>query len=549
MADALTFHAFEIESEVDVSQTSVKDEVLDIKVTPNRGHDCLSHRGIAKELSAILNIPLAHDPFEQKPVLEPKTDAVPVSIESELCRRYVAGVIKGAKVGPSPKWLRERLEAIGARSINNIVDATNFVMFNIGQPLHAFDASKVRGGIRVRLDGSRLVIADDSGAIAHAGIKGGDATRISDTTVDIILESANFDGVSVRKTAQALKLRTDASQRFEQDISPELAIYGAQAGAEMILKLAGGELAGFIDIYPKPQEQKRVSVTLEKINKVLGTSLSEGEVLGALRRLGLAFTGKFEVAAPFERLDLEIPEDLIEEVARIVGYDKISAELLPNFSKQPEVNANFYAAEKMREELTSDGYSEVYTSVFADTGKRVVANKVDGTRPYLRNNLIPGLKDALERNRRNKDLLGLKEIKLFEIGTVWKNGNEETVIGTADEKEIKEKPLMPMPAEKYDDLPLSQAARYRPFSKYPYIVRDIAFWTDEKTDAEKIIQEQAGPLMVKISLFDKFEKGGKISLAYRLVFQSFERTLIEQEVNEIIQKISHYLGDKGFEIR
>ncbi|KKW35357.1 MAG: Phenylalanine-tRNA ligase beta subunit [Candidatus Adlerbacteria bacterium GW2011_GWA1_54_10] len=435
IVDALTFHAFEIESVEKVAA----DDVLDVKVTPNRGHDCLCHRGIAKELSAILNIPLTHDPLSGKSDLPAGKSDLPVSvsIKSDLCRRYIAVLVRGVKVGPSPKWLRERLEAVGARSINNIVDATNFVMLNIGQPLHAFDISKIKSqnskvNIEVREENGRLMITDGHAdkVLGVAGVKGGPESLITESTTDVILESANFDGISVRKTSAALKLRTDASQRFEQGIPPELAGFGALCGAEMIQNLAGGEIAGFVDVYPRPQERRIVSVTLEKINKVLGTDLSEKEVSDAFARLGLKSEGNFTVRVPFERLDLEIPEDLIEEVARIVGYDKIPALPLepdPSLGKPP-VNPNFYAAEKTRDELMSQGYSEVYTSVFAERGERAVLNKVGGGKPYLRDGLIPGLRDALERNSRHKDILGLKKIKLFEIGTVWKDGEEKIAL-------------------------------------------------------------------------------------------------------------------------
>src|SRR3989338_505739 len=244
LADALTFHAFEIDSIEQVegsrtSLTSLTDWVLDVKVTPNRGHDCLSHRGIAKELSAILKIPLVNDPLSSRSDLLPKTTEVTVDIQrTVLCKRYIAGYIKGVTVGPSPQWLKARLEAVGQRSINNVVDATNFVMFNTGQPLHAFDAGKLGSlalGVRLAKDGevmealdkkkytlkdSMLVITAGDEPVGIAGVKGGMPAAIDESTKDIVIESANFDGVSVRKTAAALKLRTDASTRFEQVISP-----------------------------------------------------------------------------------------------------------------------------------------------------------------------------------------------------------------------------------------------------------------------------------------------------------------------------------------
>src|SRR3989344_2361188 len=361
LADALTFHAFEIDGIEKLSHpmTEFGDEVLDVKVTPNRGHDALSHRGIAKELSAILKLLLANDPFVLRPLLAPVTTDVSVELDSKLCKRYIAGYIKGVKVGPSPEWLKQRLEAVGQRSINNVVDATNFVMFNMGQPLHAFDAGKLGSlniGVRAAKDGevmvaldkkeytlnsSMLVVTAADAPVGIAGVKGGMPAAIDETTKDIVIESANFDGVSVRKTAQALKLRTDASARFEQVLSPEVAAHGMQAVAALIQELAGGELRGFVDVYPEPQKPAFASVTVEKVNAVLGTALTGADIADAFARLGFAYkeeAGVFEVQAPFERLDITIPEDLIEEVARVVGYDKIPATPLPAFSGEVEVN-------------------------------------------------------------------------------------------------------------------------------------------------------------------------------------------------------------------
>src|SRR3989344_3440989 len=229
LGDALTFHAFEIES--------VENEILDVKVTPNRGHDCLSHRGIAKELSAILQLPMKSDPLRHPPTLAPDTEAITVSVEEPaLCPRFSGCLIKNVRVGPSPEWLRKHLESIGQKSINNIVDATNFVMFDLGQPLHAFDAGKLsqksgaraltvrkarKGEMLTGLDDREyaltpemLVIANSSdGSVSSlAGIKGGKQTGIDSATTEIFLEAANWDGVCIRKNSQALKLRTHGSQ-------------------------------------------------------------------------------------------------------------------------------------------------------------------------------------------------------------------------------------------------------------------------------------------------------------------------------------------------
>ena len=581
LSDALTFHAFEIES--------VVNGVLDVKVTPNRGHDCLSHRGIAKEISAILNIPMKDDPLRVPISLEPIIDTVTITIkESALCSRYIAGYIRGVEVKPSPDWLKNVLEAIGQKSVNNIVDATNFVMFNIGQPLHVFDALNLAQGgdskkIVIRralkdepitsldnrqyaLSDSDLIIADGltGQPIGIAGVKGEILTSVKNSTRDIVVESASFDGASVRKTAQKLKLRTDASQRFEQGISPELAAYGMRAVTDLILKVAGGELVGFADEYPVPQSEKQVAVSVSQINRILGTLLTEKDIADAFTRLGLPYKlreasprGVFEVAVPFERLDLVIPEDLVEEVARIEGYDKIPSAELPALSNDPEISGNYYAEETIREDLISKGYSEVYSSVFAEKGEREVLNKVGGEKPFLRWNLTYGLKEALERNSRNKDLLGLKEVKLFEIGTIWEAGKEEIVVGTVGEKEkATQTPLSKLkqgaPAPQYESYPISNTEHYRPFSKYPFIVRDIALWVPAGTESGTVlaaIRKEPGTLLVRSELFDTFEKAGKISYAFRLIFQSFEKTLTDGEANAVMENVYKEAKKRGWEVR
>jgi phenylalanyl-tRNA synthetase beta chain len=577
LAEALTFHAFEIDGIESVGD----DRVLDVKVTPNRGHDCLCHLGIARELAAILKLEMSASTAVFNSVLPNALGGVvSVRVDTPLCSRYIAAYIKGVKVSQSPEWLKNRLEAIGQRSINNVVDATNYVMFHLGQPLHAFDAGKLleKNGafsVSVRaanlgekmlaldekeytLAPNNLVIADEhkGEAIGIAGVKGGMPAGITENTTDIILESANFDGVSVRKTAQSLKLRTDASSRFEQVISPELAGYGMNAVIKLILECASGEVVGMTDVYPKPQEKKEVSVTTNRVVQVLGNTFGEKEIKDAFDRLRFAYKQEgevFTVEVPPERLDLTIPEDLVEEVGRIIGYDHVPATPLPSSTNPVEVNQNFAASEQARERLVVDGYSEVFTSVFADVGERVVLNKVDGVRPYLRDSLVPGLADALKKNSLNKDRLGLKEVKLFEIGTVWRGGKEVTMLGTISEKApAQEEPLTSGGVMAYEKLPLSTVQKYQPFSRFPYIVRDVALWASSEVkeeNVEKIIGEAAGALCAKISLFDRFEKEGRVSFGFRLIFQSFDRTLTDGEVNVIMEKVYSVLTVQGFTIR
>jgi phenylalanyl-tRNA synthetase beta chain len=606
IADALTFHAFEIES--------IENDILDVKVTPNRGHDCLSYRGIAKELSAIMQLPMKIDPLRHVPDLNPGTDLVQVQIsEPSLCKRYVAGYIRGVSVGPSPEWLVKALESMGQRSINNIVDATNFVMFNLGQPLHAFDAARLQesGGtysINVRraragetmtaLDGkeytfteSMLLITDahTDMPVGIAGVKGGMPAGISETTKDIIIESANFDGVSVRKTAQALKLRTDASARFEQVISPELASYGMKAVVELILSLAQGEVAGFVDVYPVAVPKVQANVSTEQVNLILGTAFQAKDISGIFDRLGLAHAeagGVFNVTVPFERLDITSAEDLVEEVARIAGYEHVPEMALPVMPIVPEINKNFFYAERIREFLLSRGFSEIFTPVFTLVGEKMVLNKVDSDTPFLRRDLIGGLREALDKNVRNKDLFGLTQVRLFEIGTVWREGGESVWLGVAVEKikkaesaqdilttlgsqlgitiaptdvasEVLEIPLesviTALPAqESYEKLSSITDVRYEPFSRYPFIVRDIALWVPSGTTEEavlKTIRDAAGSMLVRSAAFDRFEKEGRISLAFRLVFQSFDKTLTDGDANERMASVNAAVQANGWEVR
>lgn len=575
LVHALTFHAFEI----DGVERHQDDDVLDVKVTPNRGHDALSHRGVAKELSAILKIPLKaeYDPLARPVDLSKKTEAVKVSIEDpNLCRRYIAGYITGVKVGPSPEWLKKSLEAIGQRSINNIVDATNLVMFNIGQPLHAFDAKKLSSlsiGVRRARDGetiesleaktytlksSMLLITAGDVPAGIAGVKGGMATGIDEGTTDIVVESANFDGPTTRRTAAALKLSTDASQRFQQVISPELAAYGMQQVVDIITQVAGGSVEGFVDEYPSPITNAPVRLHAALPGKALGTAIDKDAIRDAFARLGFVYVEEgddFVVAPPVERLDLQIPEDLVEEVGRIVGYEKVPGVELPPPEKQPEINQNFAAAERVRADLIAEGYSEIFTSIFADEGEVAVLNKVDSVRPFLRGNLTDGLTEALAKNKQNKDLLGLKEVKLFEIGTVWKGGAEEMKVGIVSEKKAaQEEPLAAYikKVTAYDELPRSQTERYRPFSKYPSITRDIAMWVPSGTKAEDVlavIQSHAGELLVRSDLFDTFQKGDKQSLAFRLVFQSFSETLTDGDANDRMESVYQAVKEKKWEVR
>lgn len=613
ISEALTFHAFEIEN----VERAGDDSVIDVKVTPNRGHDALSHRGIAKEISAILNFPLAKDPLREKAELTPPSKELTVAIENpQLCRRYSAAIIKGVAVKQSPVWLQRRLEALGQRPINNIVDATNFVMFNLGEPLHAFDMAHLaekkgkraifirnaaeeetietlEGVVRV-LTPTTLLIADgnDSKPLGIAGIKGGRAAEISEKTHNIIIEAANFSGVSIRKSAKALVLRTDASARFEHELSPELTPHALREVVTLILKIAGGGLEGYVDVYPQPQEERRVTMTLSHANKILGFSLSGSDVEDIFVRLGFSYEKsgeEFIVTPPFERLDIEIAEDLIEEVGRIKGYGDLPA-VIPEPMAVAEYNKTLYYTDKIRETLREAGFSEIFTSSFREKGFVAMLNAFASDKSHLRKDLKTNMEESLARNIHHVDLLGLSAVRVFEVGLVFPESGEELSLcvgaryhnskkqkgaddeataalaaagetlsvvlsGKAQEGIVEvnlDEVLKKLPAPShYEPHAETPKIRYQTFSSYPYIVRDIALWASKgsEKDIEAVIKKEAGTLLVRLGLFDVFEKDARTSYAYRLIFQSYEKTLQDSEVEPIMERMGNALKGKGFEVR
>jgi phenylalanyl-tRNA synthetase beta chain len=460
------------------------------------------------------------------------------------------------------------------------------VMLDLGQPLHAFDADKLKqeGGayaIGVRsakagekittltgdeygLTPERLLIVDANAdtAIGIAGVKGSKAAQIIDATTDIIVESANFDGTSVRRTAQALKLVTDASVRFQNRPSPELAAYGMQAVLELIQKVAGGEVAGVVDDYPKPVTPPPVSTTLSHINGLLGSNFITTEVQDAFRRLDLpcVTSGEvFTITPPFERTDLVIPEDLVEEVGRIIGYDRIEPAELPKIIGEPN-QARYRGVERMKDQLVEQGFTEVSTQSFTKKGDVYLANPLDQTKPALRTSLEENLTDALERAKRYAPLVlpPGEHPKLFEVGTVFpKSGEylELRMTETAWEGVPLHDNLSVAKLEEYGtgyEPKRYELGAYQPFSAYPFVLRDIALWSPVGTEPaviESAIRDSANELLVRLDQFDRFEKEGRVSYAFRLVFESPERTLTDEEVNGIMDKISAALTRKGYEIR
>jgi phenylalanyl-tRNA synthetase beta chain len=574
LADVFTYHLCEVEG----IEKKGDDTIFDLNILPNRAHDLLSHQGVARELAGQLGIKFT-DPTPKYKLPESKSTNLKIDVKSSECRRYMGRIVRNVKVGPSPDWVKTHLESIGARSINNIVDATNIIMYDCGQPTHAFDLDKLASekiivrnakkgekitllaGEEKELEENDLVIADEKNALAIAGVKGGKRSEVDANTKNILLEVANFRPVSVRKTSRRLGILTDSSKRFENNLSAELCDFAMRELSGLLVEYGTGDFEEIVDIYPNPEKGKQVSFSLADINNKLGTDIKTSGIKKILESYQYKYKekdGVFEVTVPPLRLDLEGPHDFVEEIGRILGYDKIIPEI-PKIDFQPKQNETAGKILAVRQKLLALGFSEVMTYSFRDKGKtEVLASASD--KKFLRANLALGLRESYELNRLNAPLLGLKEIKIFEIGTVFSPDGESIRVATADKSGIKEETLENF----FKSLDLSLAeftpesykesgAKFKTWSNYPFVARDIALWTPSEVKSDevaKIIKDAAGPLVVVgPDLFDEFKKENRTSYAFRLVFQSGERTLTDLEINKIMAKISEKLEQKGWQIR
>ena len=620
LAEWITFGFAEVESVEKKGGTSTSlsagETVFDVKVLPDRACYTLSHRGVAYEVSAILGIPKKTVEYPE-PEVE-KVRPLEVRVEApDLCSRYMARVVLNV-TAKEQAWATEHLESVGQRSINPIVDGANLVMFDRGQPLHAFDADKVQGALVVRrakkgeqittldnrevsLDESVLLIADDEGPLGIAGIKGGTRAAVTSETKNLILESASFDASYIRKASERFGIKTDASKRFENKFSASLADKGMSDFSaylfEMDKRASFGEI---IDWYPEKLEVRKFKVGKEEINRKLGIDIPEKEIEDIFSRLLFKFEKEkdgWSVSPPLFRADLTIPADIAEEVGRIFGYDKIPLVLPPKTKKAVEIPKSFYYEWKIREILINAGFSEVMTSSFLPLGDIEIEKPLAEDKRFARNELWYNFHNSLQTNHRNSSLFGTGEIKQFEIGKVFTKNGEFTslIIGYFPSKKAKKDevekyltrtfghskfalgmaPLtdlqeklsnktleanlsilfekLPEPSEWDISIPTERNKKFTPFSPYPFIVRDVALFVSPDTISEsvgKVIRENAGELVVRgPELFDEFSKEGKKSLAFRLVFQSSDRTLSDEEVNKAMEKVYVALKEKGGEVR
>lgn len=582
LADVFTYHLCEVEG---VEKIESGDTIFDINILPNRAHDLLCHQGVARELAGLLGLEFK-DPTELYKIPATTPTKLAVDIQSSDCRRYMGRIIRGIKVGLSPAWVVQHLESVGQRSINNIVDATNIVMFDLGNPCHAFDLATVGERIVVRaaaegesleLVGSEkivaklketdLVITNGEKTLAIAGVKGGTNSGISDTTTDLVLEVANFAPVAVRKTARRIGALSDAAKRFENDLSPELAPYAMRALTALILEMCPGAVCEeIVDVYPAPQEPRTLSFEMARVNRMLGTNISADEAEKMLQRFSYTMTrdgDTITLDVPPFRLDLTGVHDMAEEIGRIAGYSDI-APLMPVIDFTPKENDDHVRMMAARAKLLADGYAETMTYAFTKKGAVEVARGPKG-KEFLRTNLSDGLKSAYESNRLNAPLLSCDEIRMFEIGTVFPTkGVEETHVAYADKRGVVEATLEEFTREMALDIAsienaqkensdTTHGAKFVMWSSYPHIVRDIAVWVPEGTE-QKILEEiftEHGDALLAVAprLFDTFTKEKMTSLAYRLVFQAHDRTLTDEEIHPIVDKIYSALQNKGFTVR
>jgi phenylalanyl-tRNA synthetase beta chain len=435
------------------------DTILDLNITPNRP-DCLSVLGVAREVAALTGGSVREPPHTYPEEGPPIQERVSVEIaDPDLCYRYVATLVDGVQVGPSPTWMQRRIVAAGMRPINNIVDITNYVMMELGQPLHAFDFDRIGGGkiivrrarpgeplitldgVERRLEPEMLVIADAAEAVALAGVMGGAESEVSDATTSVLLEAANFNNISIRRTSNALKMKSEASSRFDKGLSPELAAFAARRATRLIVELAGGRAAhGIMDVYPGKAPETRIEVRRSRIQQVLGIDPPTSHVRSVLTSLGFGCRWQppdtYQVRVPYWRTDVRIPDDVVEEVGRIIGYDEIPVGLVRGAIPPAPPQALRELREQVRDALAAAGMQEVitYSLTTLEAIQRVappetlaaspplhVANPMSSEYEWLRPTLRASLLRTLAANQRQRE----GTLALYEVARVYLSQGQE----------------------------------------------------------------------------------------------------------------------------
>ncbi|MFH1031618.1 MAG: phenylalanine--tRNA ligase subunit beta [Chloroflexota bacterium] len=427
------------------------DAIFNIEVTPNRP-DCLSIIGVARETAALTGQTLRLPDVTYEETASPITEQVSVEIQApDLCPRYCASLITGVKIGESPVWMQQRLLACGMRPISDIVDITNYVMLEYGQPLHSFDFAQIRGkkiivrranpeetmftldGVERKLSPDILVIADEKRPVAVAGVMGGANSEVEAGTTSILLEAASFNPVSIHYTSRALGLPSEASMRFERGISAELAMPALIRATQLIAELGGGKVAkGVIDVYPGRKKSEPIPLSTTEVKRVLGVEFSLDRIMATLTSLGFECKqadSAVSASPPYWRSDIRLTVDLIEEVARIIGYDAIPNTMLSQSIPRQNPESIIKLKDEVRRYITGFGFQELvtYSLVSQDVLNKLspedattesvlrLMNPMTAEQEYFRPNLRPNLLSALSLNRKFED----DSIRLFEVGRVY----------------------------------------------------------------------------------------------------------------------------------
>lgn len=634
VAKEVGLNSFELEG---IKELEKNNFLIDWDILPNRSSDCLCYLGVAKEITTIYNLEFNPNLPVFSGNKEIKTsNFLSLTVENEkLVKRATKRFAENIKIKESPEWLKKKLESIGQRSINNIVDITNYVMWVTGQPVHIFDYDKLSGnenfkkifikyakegeeitdlsGVVHILNSSVLVIADENKSLDIAGIKGGINSGVDNNTKRIILSAVNFDFQNIRNTSHKLKLKTDASKRFENEVPLNKIDWAMSLLSQLVQDLAEASVsAEIIDTNLKLIEKEVIIISIQKINSILGLNLVKEDIKFILNKLFFDYKiidDIFYVLPPFERLDLNIPEDVVEEIGRIYGYQKIEPIFPSEKFKLPKINNIKITKNKVTDLLVFSGFFEVQNRTIVKNGKIKLLNSLSSEATTLRTNLLEGIKINAEKNLNFVD-----EPKLFEIGKVFEgieNNSEDKVVneyisfaGIIGKRKIKEKEkenffyrtkgylenifesLSIKNVEwikakdsnfladiyinnikigsvginywelNFEELikNIDKSIDYKKPSKYPSIRRDIAFWVPlEYTikEAKKIISSNFPVEVIEFEIFDIFKnlEENKKSFAFKILFQSNEKTLSDEFANEVMKKIYNILEKENFKIR
>ena len=637
----------------------LRDTVFEYEITSNRV-DCYGVIGIAREAAATFKKKFVLPKVNETGNSENVADYLSVEVkDNELCKRYVARVVKNIKLAPSPAWMQERLRAVGIRPINNIVDITNYVMAEYGQPMHAFDYNLLEGhkivvdrakdgeefetldGVVRKLDKDILMINDAKKAVAIAGIMGGENSKITDDVSTMVFECATFDGTNIRLSSKRLGLRTDSSGKFEKGLDPNNAYDAMMRACSLVEELGAGEVVGgCVDIYPVKVVESRVKFEPDRINKLLGTNISKEDMLEIFDRIELKYDKETdEIVAPTFRQDIHFMADLAEEVARFFGYDKIPTTLPKSSATIGGINLKLEIEEIAREVAKFLGFSEAMNYSFEsakvfdklnlskDSHYRKaieISNPLGEDFRMMRTQAVNGILNSLSTNynRRNKDVhlfelaniyipkeLPLKELPeermQFVLGFYGKEDFfdmkgvvEEFLTTIGIDSKLHYDPgckeeflhpgrkadiildgvrlgylgeVHPSVCENYKlgertyiavlDLPniipfVNFDIKYTGIAKYPATSRDISLVVPKNIlvgEIEDVIEQNGGSNLESFKLFDIYEgdqiEAGFKSVAYSLTFRNKERTLLDTEVNEVMDKILNKLEAKNIKIR